>query len=94
MIRAKIHAHEAKTHALAMPYKDSNSSQQKSRKCVFRPFLNFCKANKNCAPISKIFAKIFFYMGPHYVDFIFAFDTTLIQLEMTEIWQNKHISKL
>ena len=26
-------------------------------------------------------------MGPHYVDFTFAFDTTLIRLEMTEIWQ-------
>ena len=25
-------------------------------------------------------------MGPHYVDFTFAFDTTLIRLEMTEIW--------
>ena len=25
-------------------------------------------------------------MGCHYVDFIFAFDTTLILLEMTEIW--------
>ena len=27
-----------------------------------------------------------FYMGPHYVDFTFTFDTTLISLEMTEIW--------
>ena len=25
-------------------------------------------------------------MEPHYVDFTFAFDTTLIRLEMTEIW--------
>ena len=25
-------------------------------------------------------------MGPHYVDFTFGFDTTLIQFEMTEIW--------
>ena len=25
-------------------------------------------------------------MGPHYVDFTLAFDTTQIQLEMTEIW--------
>ena len=25
-------------------------------------------------------------MGPHYVDFTFAFDTTLIRLEMTKIW--------
>ena len=25
-------------------------------------------------------------MGPHSVEFTFAFDTTLIQLEMTEIW--------
>ena len=25
-------------------------------------------------------------MGLHYVYFIFAFDTTLIRLEMTEIW--------
>ena len=29
-----------KKRALAMPYKDSDPSQQKSRKCVFRPFLN------------------------------------------------------
>ena len=35
-----MRAHEAKTRALAMPYKDSDPSQQKSRKCVFRPFLN------------------------------------------------------
>ena len=32
------------------------------------------------------FIAIFFLMGPHYVDFTFAFDTTLIRLEMTEIW--------
>ena len=25
-------------------------------------------------------------MGPHYEDFTFAFDTTLIRLEITEIW--------
>ena len=25
-------------------------------------------------------------MGPHYVDFTFAFDTTLIQFEMNKIW--------
>ena len=30
----------------------------------------------------------FFYMGLYYVDFTYAFDTTLIQLEMTEIWAN------
>ena len=36
----KISAHEAKTRVLAMHYKDSDPSQQKSRKCVFRPFLN------------------------------------------------------
>ena len=35
-----MRAHEVKTRALAMPYKDSDPSQQKSRKCVFRPFLN------------------------------------------------------
>ena len=35
-----MRAHEAKTRALAMPYKNSDASQQKSRKCVFRPFLN------------------------------------------------------
>ena len=29
---------------------------------------------------------IFFYIGSHYVGFTFAFDTTLIRLEMTEIW--------
>ena len=31
-------------------------------------------------------------MGPHYVDFTFAFDTTLIRLEMTEIWP-KHVAQ-
>ena len=31
-------------------------------------------------------------MGLHYVDFTFAFDTTLIQLEMTEIWP-KHVAQ-
>ena len=36
--------------------------------------------------IFKIFAKKFYYMGPHYVNFTFAFDTTLIRLEMTELW--------
>ena len=35
-------------------------------------------------PIFKSVA-FFFLHGPHYVDFIYAFDTTLIQLEMTEI---------
>ena len=35
-----MRAHEAKMCALAMPYKESDSSQQKSRKCIFRPFLN------------------------------------------------------
>ena len=33
-------AHEAKTRALPMPYKDSDPRQQKSRKCVFWQFLN------------------------------------------------------
>ena len=37
-------------------------------------FLNFCKANKNCDYSANF----------HYVDF--TFDTTLIQLEMIEIW--------
>ena len=32
------------------------------------------------------FVQFFFLHGPHYVDFTFAFDTTLIRLEMTEIW--------
>ena len=32
------------------------------------------------------FCTFFFYMGLHYVNFTFAFDTTLIRLEMTEIW--------
>ena len=31
---AKMHAHESKTRALAMPYINSDTSQQKSRKCV------------------------------------------------------------
>ena len=31
-------------------------------------------------------------MGLHYVDFTFAFDTTLIRLEMTEIWP-KYVAK-
>ena len=35
-----VRAYEAKPRALAMPYKDSDPSQQKSRKCVFWPFLN------------------------------------------------------
>merc|ERR1711942_587273 len=39
-ICVKMRAYEAKTCALAMPYKDSDPSQQKSRKCVFWPFLN------------------------------------------------------
>ena len=37
-------------------------------------------------PILKILAHFFFYMGLHYVDFTYAFDTTLIRLEMTDIW--------
>ena len=51
-------------------------------------FLNVCKANKNCdysANFQKNLAK-FFYIGPHIVKFTFAFDTTLIRLEMTKIW--------
>ena len=32
------------------------------------------------------FWKFLFYMGPHNVDFPFAFDTTLIRLKMTKIW--------
>ena len=39
-IRTKMRVHEAKTRTLAMPYKNSETRQQKSRKCVFRPFLN------------------------------------------------------
>ena len=39
-------------------------------------------------PILKFFVH-FFYMGLHYVDFTFIFDTTLIRLEMTEIWPKK-----
>ena len=31
-------------------------------------------------------------MGHRYVDFTFAFDTTLVQLEMTEIWP-KYVAK-
>ena len=48
------------------------------------PFLNFCKANKNRNYLANFqnFCKIFFCTGPHYVDFAFAFDTTLIRLEM------------
>ena len=37
-------------------------------------------------PIFKFFVKKNFYMGPYYVNFTFVFDTTLILLEMTEIW--------
>ena len=40
----------------------------------------------------KMFANSFFYMGPHYVDSTFAFDTTLIRLEMTERWP-EHIAQ-
>jgi len=36
-----MRVHEAKTRALAMPFKNSETSQQKSRKCVFRPFFNW-----------------------------------------------------
>ena len=46
------------------------------------------KENKNCnysANFQK-FCKRIFFMGPHYVDFTFAFKTALIRLEMTEIW--------
>ena len=46
-------------------------------------FLNFGKVNKNC-DYSANFHN--FLGGLHYVDFTFAFDTTLIQLEMTDIW--------
>ena len=55
-------------------------SNFKLEKNILKKFLNFCKAKKNCDYTAN-----FFYMGPHYVDFTFAFDTTLIQLEMTEI---------
>ena len=54
----------------------------------FDSFLIFCKANKNCdysANFQK-FYKFFFYIGPHNLDITFAFDTTLIQLDMTKIW--------
>ena len=37
-IRAKMRAYEAKMRALAMPYKNSDTSQQKSRKYVFGLF--------------------------------------------------------
>ena len=36
----KMRVHEAKTRALAMPYKNSETSQQKSSKCIFRSFMN------------------------------------------------------
>ena len=50
--------------------------------------------NKNCdySANFQIFCNFLFYMGPHYVDFAFAFDTTLIRLEMTEIWP-KYVAK-
>ena len=58
-------------------------------------FLNFCKANKNCDYSANFqnFCTFFFYMGLHYVDFTFAFDITLIGLEMTEIWP-KYIAQV
>ena len=40
-----MRAHEAKTRLLAMPYKDSDPSQQKSRKCVFGHFRIDTKKN-------------------------------------------------
>ena len=54
----------------------------------FYLFLNFCKANKNCdySANLKLFCNFLFYMGPYYVEFIFAFHTTLIRLEMTKKW--------
>ena len=68
-------------------------SIQKRRKNAFSCFLLtrfwfFVRRTKIAITqsIFKIFAIKFFYMGPHYVDFTFAFDTTLIRLEMTEIW--------
>ena len=36
-------------------------------------------------PNFQNFSIFFFYMGSHYVDFTFAFNTPLIRLEMTEI---------
>ena len=53
-------------------------------------YLNFSRRTKIAInrPIFKIFAKIFSYMGPHYVNFTFAFDTTLIQLKITKICPN------
>ena len=50
----------------------------------FDLFLNFCKANKNSdhLPNFKNVCKKNFYMGPHYVNFTFAFYTTLIRLEL------------
>ena len=45
-----------KTRALAMPYKDSDPSQQKSRKCVFRPCVNihhFCQSGQNIMSLLK-----------------------------------------
>ena len=37
-------------------------------------------------PIFKNFADFVFYMGPHYVEFTFALNTTIIRLKITEIW--------
>ena len=50
--------------------------------------VKFRKVNKNCnySANFKNFCNFFFYMGLHFVDFTFAFDTTLIRLVMTEIW--------
>ena len=54
----------------------------------FDSFQHFCKANKNCDYLVNFqnACNFLFYMGSHYVEFTFAFDTTLIRLEMTELW--------
>ena len=43
-------------------------------------------------PICKNLQKKKFCMGPHYVDFTLASDTTLIRIEMAEIW-SKYVAQ-
>ena len=59
------------------------------KKNIFKNSLNFQMAKikiRSTWPIFKIFTIFLFYIVLHYVEFKFAFDTTVIRLEMTAIW--------
>ena len=71
----------------------SNMAKKRPLLIFLDSFLNFCKANKNFDYSANFqnFCNFCLLMGPHYVDFTFASETTLIWLEMTEIWP-KYVS--